>query len=340
MSKMPGAVALSSLFASNRRPQEGDDRLLDLYWNRAQLKKEYAELRKDRFSLLDSLTEQEGRNARLKQKLEYLEDLLTEPETASNTIAFYTFRKLWRGNSARLVKLSGILRKQQEANATRKLREGWEGRNQRETRSLTKRRDHLLGRQETLENEHELLLHHIDSLHSLFKFLKKRRAKEELETLQRSLAEISNELSTTQARLNELSEETCPEFERLSLNSRRKINATVIALGEKLAEHYQSSGLLDLARVAQEKSVGSAQFGEASSADALVKKVHKQKAAFDKLERSSDFTTSLKTLADEIYAAATYVKPDDAIPAPGSLNGIGVNVLARDIWATSSSMML
>lgn len=340
MSKMPGAVALSSLFASTRRPQKGDDRLLDLYWNRAQLKKEYAELRKERFSLLDSLTEQEGRNARLKQKLEYLEDLLTEPETASNTIAFYTFRKLWRSNGARLVKLSSVLRKQQEASATQKLRDGWGSRNQRETRAIDKRRKHLLARQETLENEHELLVQHIDSLHSLFQFLKKRRAGEELDALQRSLVKISEELSTTQARLNELSAETCPEFERLSLNARRQINATVIALAEKLSEHYRKGSLLDLARLAQDKSVGSAQFGDPKSAQSLVKQVHEQKSVFDKLERGAEFSKELKALATEIMQAASYTKPDDATPAPGSLNGIGDNVLARDIWGVSTAMLL
>ncbi len=337
---MPSTLALSSLFSSDRQVGEDDDRLLDLYWNRAQLKKEYAALRKERFKLLDSLTEQEGKNARLQQKLEYLEDLLTEPETASNTVAFYTLKKLWRSNQSRLVKLAKVLRKQQEASATKQLRDGWKARNEREQRALKKKAKHLQGRQKTLENEHRLLVDHIDSLNGLFQFFKKRRATEELEALHSSLTETDNEITATRARLNELQAEKCPEFERLSLNARRKINATVIALAEKLAEHYTAAGLLDMARMAQEKSVGTANFGAADSADATVKKVHQQKAAFDKLERGDRFAKSLRTLAAEIAEAATYAKTEDATPSPGSLNGIGMNVLARDIWNVSQAMML
>ena len=70
------------------------DKLLNLYWNRAELKKEFAELRNEKFRMQDRLQEQEGATARVEQKLQHLENLLLDPDWDYNIVTFYQLRSL------------------------------------------------------------------------------------------------------------------------------------------------------------------------------------------------------------------------------------------------------
>ena len=65
-------TALTSLTAifgsSSEKPDENEtesEKLLSLYWNRAELKKEFADLRSEKFRLQDRIKEHEGATARV-----------------------------------------------------------------------------------------------------------------------------------------------------------------------------------------------------------------------------------------------------------------------------------
>jgi hypothetical protein len=83
---------LTAIFGSTDEKSQDSEKLLNLYWNRAELKKEFAGMRKLRFKLEDRIKHQEGATARLQQKLDHLEDLLLDPDWASNVVVFYQFR--------------------------------------------------------------------------------------------------------------------------------------------------------------------------------------------------------------------------------------------------------
>ena len=101
-------AALAQLFGSpEAQVEQDDDKLLHLYWNRAELKKEYSRLRKERYELLDQLKVQEGRNARLQQKLDGLEELLADRTAANRAVVFYQIRGVWKRCHARLAKFAG-----------------------------------------------------------------------------------------------------------------------------------------------------------------------------------------------------------------------------------------
>ena len=80
--------SLTAIFGSSEsKDQEQDsDKLLNLYWNRAELKKEFAGMRKEQFKLQDRIKNHEGANARLQQKLDHLEDLLIDPQWVHNVV--------------------------------------------------------------------------------------------------------------------------------------------------------------------------------------------------------------------------------------------------------------
>ena len=64
---------------SSKPESDDEERLLKLFWNRAELKKEFATLRREGEDLKAKLQKQEGVTMRAQQRLEQLEGMLSDP---------------------------------------------------------------------------------------------------------------------------------------------------------------------------------------------------------------------------------------------------------------------
>ena len=82
-----------------RAPSAEDDteqlRVLQLFRNRAELKKAYSELQDEIHRLKDRLKQQEGATVRVQEMLAQLEERLGTTETAYPAMVFYQLRRLW-----------------------------------------------------------------------------------------------------------------------------------------------------------------------------------------------------------------------------------------------------
>src|ERR1700749_2493790 len=95
-----------------------EERLMQLFQNRAGLKKAYADL-KDEFHLLrDRLKQQEGATLRVQEQLDALGDLLADPATGFSALVFFQLRGLWKTCNQQLPKFASDLPRQQEARET------------------------------------------------------------------------------------------------------------------------------------------------------------------------------------------------------------------------------
>src|SRR5580658_6842928 len=92
-----------------------EERLMQLFQNRAGLKKAYADL-KDEFHLLrDRLKQQEGATIRVQEQLDALGDLLGDPKTGFGALVFFQLRALWKTCHQQLSGFATDLARQQEA---------------------------------------------------------------------------------------------------------------------------------------------------------------------------------------------------------------------------------
>ena len=116
----PGLGSLAALFGSSEVEDTGQDsaKLMDLYWNRAELKKAYADARNEHFRLKDRIKKQEGATARVQQKLDHIEDLLIDPESAFNVLVFYQLRGLSMRCESKLALFAEQLKLQREKSNT------------------------------------------------------------------------------------------------------------------------------------------------------------------------------------------------------------------------------
>ena len=73
-----------------------DHRVLELFRNRAELKKAYGGLQDETFRLKDLIKQQEGATQRVQEMLNTLEGRLGPTETAYAALVFYQLRRLWQ----------------------------------------------------------------------------------------------------------------------------------------------------------------------------------------------------------------------------------------------------
>ena len=73
-----------------------EERLMQLFQNRAGLKKAYADLQDEFHLLRDRLKQQEGATIRVQEQLDALGDLLGDPKTGFGALVFFQLRALWK----------------------------------------------------------------------------------------------------------------------------------------------------------------------------------------------------------------------------------------------------
>ena len=122
-------TSLTAIFGSSGdKPEENEsesEKLLNLYWNRAELKKEFAELRSEKFRLQDRIKEHEGATARVQQQFDHLENLLLDPEWVHNVVTYFQLRGLNLRCQARLAKFSEQLKQQREQRQQSQIVDDW-----------------------------------------------------------------------------------------------------------------------------------------------------------------------------------------------------------------------
>ena len=339
MARLMEALSTGPVPGQQRRGNAADERLHELYWNRAQLKKEFAALRKERYKLLDALTEEEGRTARLRQKLEFLEDVLADPDTAHNAVVYYTLRKIWSRCRQRLVALTSELRAQREAHQTKQARAKYLAEQQREIQRIAAEIIAVQKKIEACELRIDSIGVELDAASGLLAVLQRRRLRVELDNARAEHEQALLERQTLEDTKAVATARKAPEFEQLDVESRRAINCTVIAFAEMLANHYRDCDLMDWLRVAQEKSVGSARFGDARQCQRMLEKLAGYQRAFEQRERAEGLTSDLARMSKALRELARFPADDAATPESDSLYTFGNAVLARDTWNVSHAML-
>src|SRR5210317_479291 len=79
-------AGLTDIFKTEQEADEGPDKLVGLFRNRVELKKEFAALRNEKYQLQDRVKEHRGSIERVEQRLEHLEALLLDPEWVHNVV--------------------------------------------------------------------------------------------------------------------------------------------------------------------------------------------------------------------------------------------------------------
>ncbi len=301
---------------AGRRPSAEDERLVALFRNRAELKKELSTLADERHRLLDRLKLQEGATMKVEEQLATLEAYLGRPEEASKNLAYFHLKGVWRAATKRLEGFASELEQQQkdrerrqqlgEFDRAKRARLGDVDRELVEARVLA----------DQLQAEQKLAQQRLASLTGFWNYFKRR-------SLEEAIAERSARVETALTAVTDLGDarhaaeaEAPPMFESLSVEGRRAVNLAIIACAESLCERLAPGGIVDLARQTTMRRVYETNYGSREQCQALIDAAAKTLAD---LEKQPVDLVDIKTRTDRLRRSAAYRADSDTIPAQESV---------------------
>jgi hypothetical protein len=321
-----------------------EERLMQLFQNRAGLKKAYADL-KDEFHLLrDRLKQQEGATIRIQEQMDALGDLLGDPKTGFGALVFFQLRALWKTCHQQLSAFAADLTRQQEAREIAKHKADVDAeKNARladaDMRLRAAGADADQQRRHLAEEQLE-----IARLTAFWHYFRRRRRLKALDLLRNHVVMADAAVGDLHAERSAIENEASPEFPGLSLAARRNINLAIISYAELLCEHADAYGLAARAKEAVARRVHEMSFGARPECESYMQRVQKAQAAVvnqkqigslvrAKLERLRA-TCEYRNTADTVPTADSLSPPvtelDFDKPKPASANTW--NVLAEDYW--------
>ena len=327
MSAVDDLRRLARRLAGHRESAE-DARLVELFRNRAELKKELHELDEERHRLLDRLKLQEGATMRVEEQLAALEQYLGRPDEGYKCLAYFQLRAVWRAASRRLEEFSAeLVRQQKDRERKQQLAEFERGRRERLTeleRELVEAR--MLADQ--LQAEQRLAEQRFGDLRGFWNHFRRRRLREAIEARRFRIDAALTQLTDLGDRQHEIESEPPPLFEGLSVDGRRAVNLAVIAYAEALHERLAAAGLADMVRQTTLRRVYETTYGGREECLALMQRAGR---LIHELEHLQDDLADIKARTERLRATAGYRGDGDTIPLHDTLRA-SASVLVEEYW--------
>jgi hypothetical protein len=335
------AVMLPDKWSQLKLPSIGkadpaeQERLLKLFWNRAELKKELQSLDDQLHNLRNKLKQQENANSRLQQQLEQLEVLLGSPERGLDALVHFGLKALWRACRSQLEKFASELKREhQDAERKQQLAEFQADRAER----LKVADERLRQAQEVSDAEAGRLAQFealMGQLQRFWHYFRRRTLAVEILEQRERCGGAERHLGDMRESHRTIDKEPWPEFPGLSIAGRRRVNLAVIAYAQHLFARLAVSGLAMDARLANNRSVESAKHG---SLDACLARLREIAQALALVNAQDGLAEEIKKRGEKMAPAATWRNAHETVPQPASLPPAGTggvpdaNVLVDDYW--------
>lgn len=312
-----------------------DERLLELFRNRAELKKELSALDEERQRLLDRLKLQEGATMRVEEQLAALERYLGRPEEGYKCLAHYQLRAVWHGAARRLEQFAGELaRRQKDAERKQQLTVFERARRDRLAdveRELAEARVLV----DQLQAEQRLAEQQLAALNGFWNHFRRGRLRDAIVTRRFRIDAAVTQLTDLGDRLQQIESEPPPLFEGLSVDGRRAVNLAVIACAEALHERVASAGLMDLVRQSTLRRVYESDYGSREECQALMQRVGRLLADIDRMQ---DDLADIKSRTDRLRPMAAYRADGETVPQQESLQS-AASVLREEYWDVYKALL-
>jgi hypothetical protein len=323
-----------------------EERLMQLFQNRAGLKKAYADL-KDEFHLLrDRLKQQEGATIRIQEQMDALGDLLGDPKSGFGALVFFQLRALWKTCHQQLSTFTTDLTRQQEARELAKHKADIDAAKNARLADADQR---LRVASAAADDQRRMLAEaqqELARLTAFWHYFKRRRKLKTLDALRTQVVMADQAVGDLHAERSAIEHEAAPEFPGLSLAARRNINLAIISYAELLCEHADAYGLAARAKEAVARRVHEMTFGARADCESYMQRVQKAQAV---VAGQKQIGSLVRTRLERLRATCEYRNAADTVPTADSLSALAAsadvafdkpkaasasswNVLAEDYW--------
>lgn len=308
--------------------KEDDERLMKLYLNRVELKKEFSRLQDENYRLQQQLKKSEALHGQTQGRFNQLEEYFGDPENAITGLIFYQLQAIWNKATARVVELAQELNLQQlERERRLQLMEF----NQKRQRSLAELERQILDAQsnvDAMDAKLLLLQRKLQSLSRLWHYFKRRELLKTVSPMQAEYDAARMQLEELHAQHAQIANEPDPAAMGLSVSGKRLVNSAVLAYAQQLVERLGADGIAPLAKGTTTKRVQDATYGNVAAAKQLLEKLP---AALKMLRDNARDLQKLKAYTTKLRANASYRTGDDTVPMPESIGTTTVRILGNDL---------
>ncbi len=338
-------MATISSQAVATQTETDDERLHELFWNRAALKKQFAGLRRENQRLKEQLKKQESVTSRAKKQLEQLETTLTVPEQAANAIVFYQLRGVWYLCHKKLLRMSTEFIAHQREREQKKITDRFEASRRISLESFESHIAKAQQRMADLQQELKAIHDRHDNLRGFWNYFKRRELRTGTGPLRTALSDISDQVAQYTEARQAKEAETAPVMGEVSHSGQRKINLALIAIAQELYLHFASRGISGMAREASVRALADAKYGDISACRALTAHIEER---VKKLQDGHDLVANVRNRTQFLGKLANYRDKKDRVPVASSFAQIPligpdgfekeahksapVNVLAEEYW--------
>lgn len=335
-------AVLASLFGNAPEQQGQDsDKLLNLFWNRTELKKEFANLRKEQYRLGDKIKLQEGEIARATRKLANLESLLMNPEWACNAVVHYQLRGLAQRCENKLAKYAEQLKQQCESKRRNSVLVSWNDERLRQRARVEKRlaeiQQDMRGLQHRLQDEES----RVNSMIGILKIFRRHSSNAQLDILRHKLAIAANDESKLLAKIESINNQRPPDNAGLDAQSKRAINFLIVAFAQHLFLQLGGSDFAVTVKETMGRGVEAVKYGDEIECNQMLERIA-QKAKI--LKKTKDIGEELQKRAELLAERASFAGEQEIVPAAssvaaiftfaadGSVAEVKGNILGENYW--------
>ena len=336
--------SLAALFGNAEDKPQDSEKLMDLYWNRAELKKSFADARKEHFRLQDKIKQQEGATARVQQKLDHLEELLIDSQWAHNVVVFYQLRGLAQRCERKLAKFAEQLKQQREQKRHSDMMSGWKAHLADESAQFEERLLVHRGQMQQTEDQLQAEGRQLESMGAFQRIFKGRSVKVILKQLELQIEAARAEEASMLANLAAISDREPPKAEGLDIPSKRSINLMILAFAQELFLQFADRDFVALVKEASDKSAGSTNYGDQHECGQILERIEDR---IEVMEQSTDFAGVLQKRVKLLGEKATFRNKSDVVPVAATTttvfdiddNGLvtekDVAILGENYWRIS-----
>ena len=339
---MPGKQAI---FGTANEHADENEKLVELFRNRAELKKEFAALDREKHRLQQRVKEQQGATARVLQRLEHLESLLVNPEWVHTVVVFYQLRSLNRRCESKLAKFAEQLKQQREARRRDIQLQTWSEECNADNVALEEKLAGHRQRLQLLEGQLQAERQRAESTPALEKIFKRRSVSDRISELSAQLDAARNDEQDILQQIASIEQAEPPDPPGLSVTEKRSINFMIIAFAQHLYLQFNDHALVALVKESRDKSVGAINYGSKRDCDVLLDRIATH---IESMENASDYVDVLKRRAELIAEHAVFDDDAEAVPIAGTvatafaINGNGVvtksdaNLVGDNYWGIAN----
>ena len=311
-----------------------DARLLHLFRNRAEIKKALGSSQDELHRLKDRIKLQEGATARVREQLELLEGRLATPMSGLHALIHYQLRDLWATGHSQIATLVRELAQQREDRERRQFladlnRQLFE--RQQTARAQCTQAEHAAAdaRSRLAATQNAL-----DKSKSWWQYFTRRDLARRALAMQAEVATADESLRQARDELVRIEEQGGARYPGLSLQARRVLNLSAIAVAQLLAQRVATPLLARVSDAMGRSEPKIEGVADAAGALALMQEIGRTKQLIS--QNGAAPSAEVRRLVDGLAAGVKYRLPGDTTPTEDSVRQVlNADLLGQDLWSLS-----